>query len=452
MKNLKTSIIFKVGIIVIIVLLLLIPTSMVENLIMERENIQIGAISEVSEKWGESQTITGPFISIPYDKYVKQSSKNDSVEKLVKLKRWFHFLPNILTINSNIIPEKRERGIYEIVVYESTINISGVFDPLDFGKYDINPIDIHFDKATLNIGVSDLKGIEEQIELEWMDDKVFFNPGTSTRDLVRSGINCPVNIAGHDSAAFNFSLDIDLKGSQFLYFVPVGKTTDVSLSSAWTNPSFGGEFLPDSRDVKNDGFKAAWNILHLNRNYPQSWSDSDHSVSNSSFGVNLLLPVDRYRKSMRVIKYSILFLAFTFLVFFFVEVMNKVFIHPIQYILVGFAIVAFYSLLLAFSEHISFNLSYLISALLTLALITAYVLAILKSKKVAWLILGILTILYGFIFTIIQLQDYALLIGSIGIFIILALVMYYSRKIDWYAIRLGEKENKTPPPLSKRHE
>ena len=237
-----------------------------------------------------------------------------------------------------------------------------------------------------------------------------------------------------------FSMDIDIKGSQYLYFVPVGKTTNVSISSNWNNPSFGGEFLPDSREIETNGFQALWNILHLNRNYPQSWSDIEYSVYDSSFGVNLLLPVDRYQKSMRVIKYAILFLAFTFLVFFFVEVMNKLFIHPIQYILVGIAIVVFYTLLLAFSEYITFNLSYLISALLTLGLITGYVMAILNSKNLALLILGILGILYGFIFTIIQLQDYALLIGSIGVFIILALVMYYSRKINWYEIKLGEKD------------
>jgi inner membrane protein len=440
MKNLKTNIIFKVAIIIIIVLLLLIPTTMVKNLIRERENIQIGAISEVSEKWGENQTITGPFISIPYDKYVKQFSEKDSVEKIIKVKKWLHFLPNNLVINGNISPEKRYRGIYEIVVYESKINLSGIFNSLDISKYDIENKNIDFDKATFNIGISDLKGIEKQVELDWNSDKIFFNPGTSTKDIVSRGINCPINVSNNDSLTFSFSLNIDLKGSQFLYFVPLGKTTDVSIKSNWINPSFGGEFLPDSREVNNEGFKAKWNILHLNRNFPQSWTENDYSVTSSSFGVNLLLPVDRYQKSMRVVKYAILFLALTFLVFFFVEVMNKVFIHPIQYILVGIAIVVFYSLLLAFSEYIKFNLSYIISALLTLILITGYVLAILKSKKISFLILGILGIFYGFIFTIIQLQDYALLIGSIGIFLILAIVMYYSRKIDWYEIRLGEKE------------
>ena len=440
MKNLKTSVMFTVVVIVGIALLLLVPTAMVMNIISEREHIQNNAISEVSDKWAASQTITGPYISVPYDTYIKQFTETDSVEQIIKLKKWLHFLPSTLSINGDISPERRYRGIYEIVVYESKVNVTGSFNSLDLSKFDINVNNIDFDKATLNIGITDLKGIEKQIELEWNNSKIFFNPGTSTTDLVYSGINCPINISNNDSSAYQFSMDIDLKGSQFLYFVPVGKTTNINIKSQWSNPSFGGEFLPDSRDVDTNGFNANWNILHLNRNYPQSWSDIEYSVYDSSFGVNLLLPVDRYQKSMRVIKYAILFLAFTFMVFFFVEVMNKVFIHPIQYILVGIAIVVFYTLLLALSEYITFNLSYLISAFLTLGLITGYVLAILNSKKLALLILGILGILYGFIFTIIQLQDYALLIGSAGVFTILALVMYYSRKIDWYEIKLGEKE------------
>ena len=180
----------------------------------------------------------------------------------------------------------------------------------------------------------------------------------------------------------------------------------------------------------------------MNRNYPQIWIGSKYQIRESSFGTDLLLPVDNYKKSNRVAKYAILFVVLTFLVFFFVEVLNKVFIHPVQYLLVGIALVVFYSLLLAFSEHMLFNLSYILSSILTLTLVTAYATAILKSKKVGMMIFGILLILYLFIFTIIQLEDYALLIGSIGIFIILSIVMYFSRKIDWYQIKLGEEVDK----------
>ncbi len=437
MKNLKNNVFFKVGIIIVLVLILLIPTTMIKQLIHEREWVQKSAINEVSSKWGNGQTITGPYISIPYDKYIKQFSKKDSVEKIIKLKDWLYFLPDQLEIVGTVSPEKRYRGIYEVVVYESALEVNGVFNPLNFKQFDIGIENIHLDKATLNLGITDLKGIEKQISLNWNNSNIFFNSGTSSKDIVSSGINATIPVSNNDSLNFTFSMEIDLKGSQHLYFVPVGKTTDVNLTSNWQTPSFTGNYLPDSRDVSNNGFTANWNILHLNRNYPQSWKGSQYDIQDSSFGTDLLLPVDNYKKSYRVARYAILFIALTFMVFFFVEVLNRVYIHPIQYLLVGLAIVVFYSLLLSFSEHIKFNLSYLLAAVLTLILVIGYTIAILKSKKIGGLIFGILTVLYTFIFTIIQLEDFALLIGSIGLFIILGIVMYFSRKIDWYNIKIG---------------
>lgn len=440
MKKLKNNIFFKIGIIIVIMLVLLIPTSMVQSLVHEREYVQERAINEVSEKWGNGQTLTGPYLSIPYDKYVRQYSKKDSAYKVVKLKEWLYYLPEELKVAGEINPEKRYRGIYEVVVYESMFNLSGKFAPIDFTQFEIEEKDVHFDKATLNIGITDLKGIEKQIALDWNKSKVLFNSGTSTRDIVNSGINGSVPVSGSDSMNYSFSMDLDLKGSQHIYFVPVGKTTDVSMKSNWPTPSFSGTYLPDEREISDSGFVANWNILHLNRNYPQSWIGSSHQVDYSSFGTDLLLPVDNYKKSYRVAKYAILFLVLTFMVFFFVEVLNKVFIHPIQYLLVGIALIVFYSLLLAFSEHVIFNVAYILASFLTLVLITGYTAAILKSKKIGGLIFGILLVMYTFIFTIIQLEDYALLIGSIGVFLILGMVMYFSRKIDWYTIRIGSQD------------
>jgi inner membrane protein len=178
----------------------------------------------------------------------------------------------------------------------------------------------------------------------------------------------------------------------------------------------------------------------LNRNYPQAWTGSKFSLNESAFGINLLLPVDNYQKSYRAIRYAILFIGFTFMVFFFIEVLNRYFIHPVQYILVGIALVIFFILLISISEQLNFNSAYIISAIATLLLIAGYIKAILKSTKLTFLISGILLILYSFIFIIIQLQDLSLLIGSIGIFIVLGLVMYFSRKIDWDNIVITEKE------------
>lgn len=428
------------GVIFLLIVVLMIPTTLVKELIHEREYVQKNAINEVSSKWGNGQTITGPFISIPYDKYIKQTNTVDQTEKVVKMREWMHFLPKSLDVVGSINPEKRNRGIYEVVVYESDMEIKGYFDPLDWKQFDIPEEDIHFEKATLNFGITDLKGIEQQINLNWNEQQVSFNSGTSTTQIVTSGINASVPILSNDEDRYTFNTKINIKGSQHLYFLPIGEETDVRMTSNWTTPSFTGEYLPDSRTVDESGFKAQWNILHLNRNYPQSWLGNQHRIMNSAFGTDLLLPVDNYKKSYRVARYAILFLALTFMVFFFVEILNKVFIHPIQYLLVGLALIVFYTLLLSFSEHIQFDYAYILSAILTLSMITSYTAAILKSKKVGILIFSILLILYTFIFIIIQLEDYALLIGSIGLFIILGLVMYFSKDIDWYNINREVEE------------
>ncbi len=438
MKPLKNNIYFKVGTILLISVILLIPANMIRSMIYERENTQNEAIREVSSKWAEEQTISGPFISIPYYRYIKEFSKKDSTGKIVQLKEYIHILPSQLNISGNINPEKRYRGIYEIVVYNSKLNIKGSFNKLDLAAIDVAPKNILFDKAEFVIGINDLRGIEKQVNLEWNNQNISFNPGVSSNDVVSTGINALLSLDPNDSTVYNFNLSLDLKGSQLLYFTPVGKVTDINLSSEWPTPSFNGAFLPDNREVTEKGFNANWNVLHLNRNYPQIWTTNRNNISTSSFGIDLLLPVDNYQKSYRSIKYAILFILFTFLVFFFIEVMNKVFIHPIQYILVGVALIVFYTLLLSISEHLKYNIAFIISALATLLLIAGYVKAILKSTKLTMLITGILTVLYSFIFVIIQLQDYALLIGSIGIFIILGLVMYFSRKIDWYNLNLNE--------------
>ena len=439
MRNLKFNIYFKLGTIVVLTLLLLIPASMVRSLIREREWTQQDAIEEVSGKWALGQTVTGPSLSIPYDRYVKQFSEKDSTNIIVKIRDYINVLPEKLEINGSINPEKRYRGIYEVVVYDSELMLSGHFRSIDLKDLDILPQNIHFDKTKLNLGVSDLKGIEKQIRLHWQNETLDFNSGVANNDLVSQGINAALT-RFNEGTLNAFDLTINLKGSQYLQFLPLGKTTDVNIQSQWATPSFDGAYLPDSRNISEKGFEAHWNILHLNRNYPQIWTGSKYDPNHSRFGTHLLLPIDRYKKSDRVSKYAILFLELTFLVFFFMELLKKVFIHPIQYILVGLALVVFYSLLLAFSEHISFNSSYLTATILTLSIVSLYTYAILKSKTVAGLVLGILLILYLFIFTILQLEDYALLIGSVGIFIILSLVMYISRKIDWYDLYL-EKSN-----------
>ena len=439
MSRIKNNLYFKIGGIVLIALLLLIPTGMIKSIIYEREQTQREAIDEVSEKWGGAQTLQGPVLTIPYTRYVKEIDKATGKETLVQITERLHVLPSKLDIQASVKPDRRHRGVYEIVVYNSALHVSGAFTKLDFKDLEAKGHSFKFNEATLNAGIDDLRGIEKQIELNWEGKKLPFNPGVSNQDIFYSGINAKVSISPTDDHLYRFSFDIELKGSQQLYFTPVGKETDVVLNSDWQTPKFDGAFLPDQHKTDKAGFKAHWNILNLNRNYPQSWTGSSYKLRDSSFGVDLKLPVDNYQKSHRSIHYAILFIGLTFLVFFFIEIFQASVIHPIQYILVGIALVVFYTLLLSISEHIRFNYAFILSALATVALISLYVRAILRSLKMSLFIAGLLSMLYIFIFVIIQLEDLALLIGSIGVFIILCLVMYFSRKIDWYNI--GQDKN-----------
>jgi len=437
MESLKSNVLFKIGMIVVLIIVLMIPTVTVQNLIKERSETQLSAIDEVSEKWAKGQHIVGPYISIPFDVERKTVDVNGKEITEIETKQ-LYFLPENLNIESKVDPQRRHRGIFDVVVYQSMIRMKGEFTAFDCAQHNININRVHFNRATLNIGVTDLKGIEQQVKLNWNGKESLFTPGSATLNLVKTGIQAPITISDLDTDTYSFDLSLDLKGSQYLYFSPVGKTTDVNLTSNWQTPSFTGLFLPDNHTINSNGFDAHWNILNLNRNFPQSWIGKQHDLSESAFGTDLILPVDNYKKTDRVVKYAILFLALTFTVFFFVEIMNHIFIHPMHYLLVGLALVIFFTLLLSFSEHLMFNTSYLLASVLTLSLIGGYTYGIMKSWRLSGLILGILTILYLFIFIIIQMEDFALLIGSIGMFLVLALVMYFSRKIDWYNLRIGQ--------------
>ena len=213
----------------------------------------------------------------------------------------------------------------------------------------------------------------------------------------------------------------------------------MNISSSWDTPSFIGSFLPADRNIEADGFQANWKIFHLNREYPQQWTDGEFNLGSSAFGTRLMFPVDHYQKSTRSVKYAIMFIALTFIIFFLCEILSKIRIHPIQYLLVGIGLVIFYTLLLSFSEHINFELAYGISTMAIVGLITFYSRSVLGSYKLALVVGGALTSLYVYLFFTLQMEDYSLLLGSLGLFVILALIMYLSRNINWYRVAGNDK-------------
>ena len=330
-------------------------------------------------------------------------------------------------------PEIRYRGIYEVVLYTARLVIQGNIRPAEIPTLNIPEKDLRWDEAIITIGISDLRGIQELVQLKWNSRELVMDPGIETKDIFPSGISTKA-VFTDQHHEYNFSLEITLNGSGSLLFIPLGIETNVKCISTWNNPSFTGNFLPDNRVVNNYGFEADWKILHLNRNFPQKWTGSDFNIYSSSFGIKFLIPVDDYQKTMRTAKYAIMFITFTFLSFFLIELLNQKVIHPIQYLLIGFSLLVFYTLLLALSEHMTFNLAYILAGAANILLISAYTRSVLKNNLQILIILGILVILYGYLYVVLQLQDYALLMGSIGLFIVLATLMFLTRKIDWFSI------------------
>ena len=274
-------------------------------------------------------------------------------------------------------------------------------------------------------------------------------PGTGPYGLVDAGISAAVRIRD-DKAPHHFTFRLGLNGSREIGFTPVGKTTTVSIASDWQDPSFTGAFLPTERQIGETGFSARWQILHLNRNYPQYWKGRLHDMAGSDFGVKFFRPVDIYQKVMRTIKYALLFTVFTFYALFITETLNHLRIHPVQYLLTGFAIIIFYALLLALSEHTGFNVAYLVASLAVIGLVSGYARSILHHPKASRMVATTMLLLYAYLYSVLQLDAYALLVGSTGLFAVLATAMYLTRKVDWYAIG-RENERMEVDPLPEVH-
>ncbi len=401
-------------------LMLFIPLMMITQVIRERSRNAEAARIEIGNLWAASQTLTGPVLNVPGTKVISGDGKYVTTT--------MHILPNDLKINGRLMPEIRYRGIYETVVYDSDIQMTGYFSVAGYDHMD----DYNYDwaRAYISLGVSDNKGIRDKVALTFNKSIIDAQPGSVQTDLFEKGISFPVaiNQAMPDSFNGDFSLNIGLRGSGSISFSPVGKTTEVSLASDWDAPSFKGTFLPAEREVTEKGFSASWVVTHLNRSFPQVWTGKNYTPSDDAFGVDLIMQADNYTKAERSAKYGVLFIVLTFFILIIVELRSKERIHIFYYFLVSLALILFFSLLTALSEVVGFNVAYLISSVATIALLSVFFRSLLKKKGVVLAISGLLTILYVFIFVLLALKDYAFLAGNIGLFVLLAVLMMVSAK------------------------
>lgn len=449
----QESVMIKLASIGFLILILLIPAAWITSLIEERQSRAGEVVREITSKWSDDQTITGPVLMIPFTKVeiARRWEKSVQIEEKLETVHRAYFLPRELAAKGDLQPEVRHRGIFEAVVYTSSLDLSAGFDPLSFERWGISDDQVRWTEATLLMGISDLRGVTENpaiksgvkdfasepssdIGLEVYGHQSPQDAYGQVRDRAYNtpGVTALLGWKGREDFVADFNIHLQFRGSEQLYFVPVGKTSEVNLAGAWPSPSFDGQMLPTSNSVSESGFTATWKILSYNRPFAQQWLNSEQSLSGSEFGVKLLIPADQYQKSIRTAKYGVLVIILAFTALFLVEISSKIRIHPFQYILIGVALIIYYTLLLSFSEHLGYNIAYLVSSLATVALVTLYSGTFLRSRSVQLTFAGLMAVFYGFIFVIIQAEDFSLLIGSVGLFMIIAAVMYFSRNIKWY--------------------
>lgn len=421
-----------------IALLLMIPMAYVKDLVREREERQKQVVSEISQKWAGQQNVIGPLIAVPF-------RVNDTLNKKVEM-HTAYFLPDKLDIKAVVNPREKHRGIFKVMLYDAKISISGTFNELALEKLKISAQDVDWSKLYVMMSIADNKGLNKPVSFKVKDSVIELSQQT---ELGKDFLTANLQVDGpEDFKNINFTADVDLNGSRQLFFTPTGKTTTVNVNSTWRDPSFTGAILPQQSEIGKQGFNASWSSMSHTRSFPQQWYDDTYNMqhkflsspddvipasylSSSSFGVDLFIPVNGYQKTWRTIKYAMLCILLTFAAFFLVETNSKSSAHPFQYGLIGLALILFYSLLLSFSEYTGFNIAYAIATVATVGLITWFVKQILPSGRSTTIISVVLILIYSYVFSLLNLQDYSLMLGSIGLFLTLAVIMYFSKKLHW---------------------
>lgn len=429
-----------------LILLLLIPLGMITGVLSDRLQRRNEAVSDITSSWGREQCVIGPVLMIPYQyrfKTIKEvTGKDGKVEKREVEETatgWAYFLPELLNVTGDAQTQMLHRGIYDAAVFRANVKLSGKFAVPDFTPFKIDLKDVQWKDAMVTVAINDLRGTREGLVLDWGGTKRPMLPGSNVPGYT-TGATASLGDAKPIDAPVEFSIPIDFNGSEGIYFAPFGVQNEATLKSNWPDPAFRGAFLPTERSVRENGFDAKWKVSYYGRSYPQSWTSqigndrfTTQAVSQSVFGAQFLSILDSYRFVERSIKYGVLFLVLVFTTFFLFEVTARQKIHPLQYLMVGAALCLFYLLLLSISEFIGFGFAYLVAAAASTILITWYCRSFLGGG-VRTLIIGAgLAGVYTFLYITLRQQDYALLMGAVALFILLAIVMYVTRKIDWYA-------------------
>jgi inner membrane protein len=445
MQNYRLAL--KLFIIFILIILLFIPQASLMGLVSERAGWRAEAYSSIEQSWPGSQTLAGPLLIVPYSLTLKtketiteKDGTSREVEKLQTVNNRLIMIPKQLDIQSKLDSEIRARGIYEVPVYNSILQVTGQFNTqalLDLLNEHRND-QLQLYSPYVSVLVRDQRGIASPPELVWNQQTVKFNPGTNLPNASAGMFAKIAELNTTEAQQIPFNFDLQLRGMSSMNFALLAENSDVRLVADWAHPKFSGELLPEERAINDQGFTAHWRASSFSYNVSaaldQCSANQCEGLLSRSVGFDLLQPVDVYQQSERSIKYAVLFILLTFVVLIMFELLKKLRIHPVQYLLVGLALTVFYLLLISLSEHIDFAWAYLIAALASTGLLTLYFGAILHSRKLGLALGAGLLSLYAVLYVILQAEDNALLMGSLLIFAVLAALMLATRHLDWYAL------------------
>ena len=437
----------KAVIVTLMLLLMLIPLSMIRSQVNEREYRALEAGMEIIDGAGGSMEMVGPLLVMPYE--VDVIEELDGQQRRRKRRGEMALIPEQIRIDGRLDVEYRNRGIYRVPVYRIYIDVSGSLIVPDEGIFPEGAVLLGAENR-LVVGIGDMRGIKDVSSLSWNGDSVDFGPDVGHPSL-GTGIAAIVGNLPAAGTELDISWNMEIGGGGSVSVAPLGRDSELLLSGNWPSPSFQGALLPDERQLDDEGFQARWRIPEVSRPIRPYWDSAgakDTALGVHALRVELLEPVGAYARTERSVKYGALFLLIPFVVFFLFESLGNLRVHPVQYLLAGVADILFYLLLLALSEHIGFNSAYITAALAVTLLISFYSRSITGGRASSMAMPVVLIGAYIWLWVTLQSEDYALLIGAIGLFVIVALVMVLTRKVDWY----GSESSISPDSGSEGNE
>jgi inner membrane protein len=432
---------FKFFLVAALILLLTIPLALVWFVVSEREARFLGVKLELSQLFGAEQQLIGPLLIVPYSVRVTRVQNDKTVED--NEERYAIFLPDDFKVEGEAKSEIRRRSIYDVTLYTARLKLTGRFPSPDIRLVDPEAANIRWRDAFLSLAITDVSGLKEAAALRLNGNRtISFEPSAGLPNNTTSGLNArlvPIDAAIDEApAGFSFETELAFNGSSALTVAPIGRETRISLTSDWPHPSFTGAFLPDKREISESGFSANWQVPHLARSVPQAWrvaAAQPQNVHNALWatlsGVNFYVPIDYYDLVNRAAKYGLMFLAAAFFGVLVLELTSGRRVHAVQYVFVGVAMILFYVLLLSLSEHIGFTLAYVAASGATGGMLSLYVGKSLQSAAKGFIMLAIFLILYGLLYLILRLEDYALLAGAVAGFVMLTITMFATLRVNW---------------------